>query len=346
MKPRILKIDPLNVDQELIKQAAEVIRNRGLVAFPTETVYGLGADALDAKAVAGIFAAKDRPLDDPIIVHISDVDDLSGLVSKIPDEAHKLMERFWPGPLTMILKKSESVPDIVTAGLKTVAVRMPSNSIAREFIRLSDVPIAAPSANLFSRPSPTLAQHVLNDLDGRIDMILDGGPAEIGVESTVVEIVRGEVNVLRPGGASVEDLKRIIKKVNVPNEAWHLAKSPGKYPQHYSPNAKVVIVPGGPDQERSVIAAAKKFISREKSVGIMAKQEHEEEYRGFNVKVLGPIGDSRISASRLFHVLREFDDEKVDVIIAEAIPEENLGLAVMNRLRKAAGPINSFLGLF
>ncbi|MBU1084466.1 MAG: L-threonylcarbamoyladenylate synthase [Candidatus Omnitrophota bacterium] len=346
MRPYIIKIDPYNIDQEALNRAAEIIHNRGLVAFPTETVYGLGADATDPKAVAGIFEAKKRPLDDPIIVHIAEIDDLARVSEKAPPLAYKLVERFWPGPLTVVLKKTDIIPDIVSSGLDTVAVRMPSNEIARGLIKAAGVPIAAPSANLFSRPSPTKAEHVLNDLEGRIDMILDGGPTEIGVESTVIEVIGSEVNILRPGGVSVEDLRRMTKNVNVPSDQWHQERSPGKYPQHYSPQAKIVLVPDRPDQDEKVMSYVAKIKEQNKTFGIMAKQEHEDRYRGFNVKILGPGRDSRICASRLFSILREFDKEEVDIIIAEGIPEKGLGLAVMNRLRKAAGPVEMFFNIF
>lgn len=338
MKPRVLKIEPYSVDLELLKEAAEVIHNRGLVAFPTETVYGLGANALDSKAVSGIFEAKKRPLDDPLIVHISSREELDNIAEEIPQEADKLIERFWPGPLTIVLKKKDIVPDLVTTGLETVAVRMPSNEIARKFIEACRVPIAAPSANLFGRPSPTCAEHVVEDLKGRIDIVLDGGKTEIGVESTVVEFIEGRVIVLRPGGISVEDLREIIGEVEVSSTQEPLEKSPGHYPQHYSPRAEVVIIEEGPAQREETLRKVQDLESKGNSVGIMAKQENEDSYREFNAKVLGPASDARICASRLFHILREFDAEKVGIIVAEAVPEKGLGLAVMNRLRKAAGP--------
>lgn len=335
MKPRVFKIDPSNVDHDILKKAAEVIHNRGLVAFPTETVYGLGANALDSKACANIFQAKERPLDDPLIVHISDMEDLSRLAEDIPQEAQRLVNRFWPGPLTIVLKKTELVPDIVTTGLDTVAIRMPSNPIAKGLIVASGVPIAAPSANIFGRPSPTDASHVIDDLDGRIDLVLDGGKTEIGVESTVIEVIDGKVIVLRPGGTSIEDLKEIVGKVEVHTIEEERKKSPGKYPQHYSPRAKVIVADGGVEE---VLALASECEKENKKIGIMAKEENAENYRKYNVKVLGASGDGRTCASRLFQILREFDKDGVSVIVAEAVDEKGLGLAVMNRLMKAAGP--------
>ncbi|MBU0571262.1 MAG: threonylcarbamoyl-AMP synthase [Candidatus Omnitrophica bacterium] len=337
MRPNILRIDPGDIDDVLIGQAAREIQSGGLVAFPTETVYGLGANAMDQEAVAGIFEAKKRPLDDPLIVHIANRDDLSWLVEEVPDEAKKLIDRFWPGPLTLILKKTDRVPDIVTTGLSTVAVRMPSNDIAKRLIKASGCPVAAPSANLFGRPSPTTAQHVIDDLNGSVDIVLDGGKTDIGVESTVVEIVSGKVIVLRPGGIDVEELRSVVGMICVYTEKEVITKSPGKYPQHYSPLAEVVIVDDDPQQVEKVLLEAHEASGRGLSVGVMAKEEHALEYEGFHCKVLGPSIDARACASELFHVLREFDKDDVDLIIAEAIPEAGIGLAVMNRLKKAAG---------
>jgi len=336
MKPRVAKIDPYNIDREALQRAAEVIHNRGLVAFPTETVYGLGANALDPRAVAKIFEAKKRPLDDPLIVHIAEAKTLHELAKDVPQEVNRLIERFWPGPLTIILKKSKIVPPIVTTGLDTVAVRMPSNEIARQFILAAGVPIAAPSANLFGRPSPTKASHVVNDLDGRIDMVLDGGSTEIGVESTVIEPVGGKVLVLRPGGVTLEELTSIVPNVKV-STGEELERSPGKYPQHYAPQATVVVIEDGPSQIEHTLSVVSEMTAQGKKTGVLAKQEHRDAYKNVDLKVLGPAGDSRICASRLFYILREFDSEGVDTIVAEGISEKGLGLAVMNRLRKAAG---------
>lgn len=325
------------MDIGLIEQAAEVIRNKGLVAFPTETVYGLGANALDPEAVAGVFEAKKRPLDDPLIVHISDIETLHALSASFPPEAEKLVNRFWPGPLTVVLKKKDIVPDIVTTGLETVAIRMPSNPIARELIELAGVPIAAPSANLFGRPSPTSAGHVIDDLDGRIDMVLDGGNTEIGIESTVVEFIEGEVMILRPGGTEVEKIKGVLGNVNISVGTGREGRSPGKYPQHYSPHAKVIVSENMPLQVKNTLSIYSDMRKKGHKVGIMAKEEHAANYKGFDIKVLGAGEDGKTCASRLFHLFREFDAEGINVIIAEGIPEKGLGLAVMNRIRKAAG---------
>lgn len=340
MKPRILKIDPNNIDHELLKQGVETIHNRGLVAFPTETVYGLGANALDARAASGIFEAKKRPLDDPLIVHISEKEDLYRLAKNIPPSAEKLINRFWPGPLTIILEKTDLVPDIVTTGLNTVALRMPSGLIAKKFINLAGVPIAAPSANLFGRPSPTTAKHVVNDLTGRIDIVFDGGKTKIGVESTVVEFDQDKTVVLRPGGISVEELRSFVGEVKVLDERAELVSSPGKYPEHYSPEAKVVVISRDSRQVEKALLTLWEMKSYGLRVGVMAKQEHMDKYKNFDAQVLGPGSDGRTCATRLFHILREFDEKNVDVIIAEAIKEDGLGLAVMNRLRKASGTVS------
>ncbi len=345
MKPRVFEVDPLNVDQEIIKQAAEVINNRGLVAFPTETVYGLGANALDPKAVAGIFEAKKRPLDDPLIVHIGDIKDLEALVEKIPPQFHKLVDRFWPGPLTIVLKKTDKIPDIVTTGLDTVAVRMPSNSISKDLIAAAGVPIAAPSANLFSRPSPTTAAHVLEDLTGRVDIVLDGGKTEVGIESTVIELVNDRIIVLRPGGISIEDLRVFSREIKIAMPG-PLDNTPGKYPEHYSPKAKVALIPNTKDQVEKAMHMASALKARGKNVGLLSTQEHAGFYKDVNVKVLGPTNDGKICASRLFSLLREFDADSNDIIVAESIQEKGLGFAVMNRLRKAAGPLENFLSFF
>jgi L-threonylcarbamoyladenylate synthase len=338
MRPRVLKIDPDNIDRKVLEQAAEVIVRGGLVAFPTETVYGLGAAALDPRAVSGIFQAKQRPLDDPLIVHIADPDDLGKLARDVPTAVYKLMDRFWPGPLTIVLGKSPAVPDLVSTGLETVALRMPSDPVARGLIQLSGVPIAAPSANLFGRPSPTTADHVLEDLRGKIDVLLDGGKTDIGVESTVIELVDGEVVLLRPGGVRTEDIERITGPVRSPSSDAETEVTPGKYPQHYSPRALVVLSEDSPGQVGHTLTRAEQLSREGKRVGLLIRQEHADDYRGHEVKVLGPGNDGETCAARLFHLLRQFDTEGIDVIIAEGIPEAGLGAAVMNRLRKASGP--------
>jgi len=337
MITEILKIDFCNdIELAKLKKAAKIIKEGGLVAFPTETVYGLGADALNSEACAKIFEAKDRPLDDPLIVHISEREDLFRLARDVPNAVSELTDKFWPGPLTLVLKKSRKVPDIVTAGLDTVAIRMPSNEIALNLIRMTKTPIAAPSANLFGRPSPTDSQHIINDLAGRIDMIIDGGRTLIGVESTVLDLAQDTPSILRPGGVSIERLEKVIKGVKIYKQDKIL--SPGMYPRHYSPKAKVILVEGSGDaQVAKVKNLATRFNLQKYSVGILAKEENKDKYDGFNVKSLGSGDDLSACAVNLFSVLREFDKEGIDTIIAESVREEGLGVAIMDRLRKAAG---------
>ncbi|MBU0897181.1 MAG: threonylcarbamoyl-AMP synthase [Candidatus Omnitrophica bacterium] len=335
MKTEIITVNPDNINPVYIKTAAEKIKDGGLVAFPTETVYGLGADAFNPKAVAKIFEAKKRPFEDPLIVHIAQKEDLYKLTEDISDSALKLADEFWPGPLTLVLKKSKNIPDIITAGLDTVAIRVPADKVALAFIKFSETPIAAPSANLFGRPSPTTAQHVLDDLNEKIDIVIDGGRALIGVESTILDLTQNPPVVLRPGGVSIEKLKKVVKGVEIYKQDKIL--SPGMYPRHYSPKAKVMLVEGnGNVQVEKVKNLACRFNLQELSVGILAKEENVDKYNGFKVKSIGQGNDLAVCATNLFSVLREFDKEGVDIVIAESVKEEELGLAIMNRLRKAA----------
>jgi L-threonylcarbamoyladenylate synthase len=341
----VLKVDSQKPEMEKIRIAADLIKRGGLVAFPTETVYGLGADALNRKAVSDLFKAKKRPLDNPPIVHISALQDIRKLVKKIPRKAEKLMKEFWPGPLTLIFEHSEIVPDVTVAGLDTVAIRMPKHNVALALIKESRCPIAAPSANLAGRPSPTTAKHVLDDLDGRIDAVLDAGPTRIGVESTVLDMTVNPPQILRPGGTPYEVLRKAIGKVElnpaaVADKALPLEKvrSPGLKHKHYAPNAVVIVVEGDlPAVAAKVNELANFYIKRNKKVGVLATDETVERYEVGVVKSLGSRGDLASFARNLFRLLREFDAGKVDIIIAEGVPSEGLGLAVMNRLRKASG---------
>jgi L-threonylcarbamoyladenylate synthase len=346
MKTQVFKIDPQKPDMDKIRTAAGVIKSGGLVAFPTETVYGLGADALNAKAVLTLFKAKRRPLDNPPIVHVCDVKDVQRLVKEISSEAKKLMKIFWPGPLTLILKRSAIVPDVTVAGLDTVAVRMPNNNVALALIKESNCPISAPSANLAGKPSPTSAEHVLEDLDGRIDAVLDAGPTSIGVESTVLDLTVCPPQVLRPGGTPFEALAKAIGKVeldpaSVSDQALsqEKARSPGVKHKHYAPNAEMVLVEGDSVEAivNKVIELVGLYEERGKRVGVLGTDETVKYYTMSVVKSLGSRGDSAGLARNLFRLLREFDTENIDVIIAEGTPTTGLGLAVQNRLRKAAG---------
>lgn len=344
-KTLVLKVDPDTPETQAIRVAAEIIKKGGLVAFPTETVYGLGADALNPKAVKTLFKAKRRPLDNPPIVHVGKPQDIYRLVIKAPKKAETLMETFWPGPLTLVFRRSEIVPDVTVSGLNTIAIRMPKHNVALALIRESGCPIAAPSANLAGRPSPTTAQHVLEDLNGRIDAVLDAGPTRIGVESTVLDLTVYPPQILRPGGTPYEALKEVLGKVELHPVAvaekelpLEKVRSPGMKHRHYAPRAKLVLVEG------SLAAVTKKvaeltdyYRQRKLKVGVLATDETATAYMADSVKSLGSRSSLNVIAKNLFRLLREFDLEGVDVIIAEGVPVEGLGLAVMNRLRKASG---------
>jgi L-threonylcarbamoyladenylate synthase len=340
-----LKVDAQEPDLEKVRVAAGFVRRGGLVAFPTETVYGLGADALNAKAVLALFEAKKRPLDNPPIVHVSHVKDVRRLAEHVSSEAERLMQEFWPGPLTLIFNRSKTVPNVTVAGLDTIAIRMPRHNVALALIKESNCPISAPSANLAGKPSPTLAKHVLDDLNGRIDAVLDAGPTSIGVESTVLDLTVNPPQVLRPGGTSFELLKKTLDRVELnpvvtaekplPVEK---ARSPGVKHKHYAPDADVVVVEGDLSAiVEKVVELTKVYKHRGSTVGVLCTDETAQYYDADVVKSLGSRSDLAGVARSLFRVLREFNLEKVDVIVAEGLPLEGLGLAVMNRLRKAAG---------
>jgi len=334
----VLKVNPQYPEPEKIREAAKVIEAGGLVAFPTETVYGLGANALDLKAVLRIYEAKKRPPDNPVITHVAHKEDVYRLAREVPDDAEKLMDAFWPGPLTLLLKKARDVPR--PGGLDEITIRMPANKIALALIAASK-PIAAPSANLSGRPSPTTAEHVLQDLDGRIEMVLDGGPTEIGVESTVLDMTSKPYRILRPGGVTLEDLRRILRDVEVHPAALakaptDLAKAPGMKYRHYAPKAPMILVEGKPeDVVRKVKEIAKEHEGE--VIGIMATEETAGSYDIGIVKVVGRRSEPRSIARNLFKTLREFDQLGVKLIIAEGMEEKGIGLAISNRLRKAAG---------
>jgi L-threonylcarbamoyladenylate synthase len=344
-KTVVLKVNPQAPEIEKVRVAAKFIRTGGLVAFPTETVYGLGANALDEGAVLALFEAKKRPLDNPPIVHVCDVKDVYRLVEEIPVKAEKLMKIFWPGPLTLIFKRSGIVPGVAVAGLDTIALRMPGHNVALALIGESQCPISAPSANLAGRPSPTSAKHVLEDLDGRIDAVLDGGPTIVGVESTVVDVTVDPVQVLRPGGTPLEVLKEVLGEVRL-NSAVTAEKSvlvekvrsPGVKYRHYAPNARLVVVEGELSaMVDKVNELATYYVKRGSKVGILGTDETLNSYHAGVVKSLGSRSNLAGVAQNLFARLREFDSEGVDVILSEGVPLEGLGLAVMNRLRKASG---------
>ncbi|MCW4000051.1 MAG: L-threonylcarbamoyladenylate synthase [Candidatus Bathyarchaeota archaeon] len=345
MNTLMLRVDPQSPDAFLMQKAAEIIRRGGLVAFPTETVYGLGADALNGEAVTRLFQAKQRPLDNPPIVHVADAKDVTPLVLEVPHDAETLMTQFWPGPLTLVFRRSPKLPSVTVAGLDTVAIRMPRHPVALELIRQSGCAIAAPSANLAGKPSPTTAAHVFEDLNGRIDAIVDGGATSIGVESTVVDLSADPPMLLRPGGTPYEALKaalpslRLHPFVEAESELpLEQTRSPGMKHKHYAPRAEVVLVEGNVEavirKIRELIDAYKQKGSR---VGVLATDETLPAYRAYVVQSMGSRHNLPSVAQNLFRLLREVDAEGVDVILAESVPSEGLGLAVMNRLRKASG---------
>lgn len=326
-----MRTEVLSVNDAAIARAAQIIRSGGLVAFPTETVYGLGADALNEDAVRKIFIAKERPFDDPLIVHIADAQQLLLLARHIPQRAWELVKKFWPGPLTLVLPKTERVPAVTTGGLETVAVRMPGHPIARQLIELSGCPIAAPSANRFGRPSPTTAQHVLEDLDGRIELILDGGPTPIGVESTVLDLTQDPPMILRPGGVTLEALQEILGEVRLLSSAKSEAakRSPGTRWRHYAPRAQLVLAE--PAELEQIV---RELLKDGKRVGVMISQGRLP-CSPDRLSVIHMPSDLSEYARLLFRVLRELDAHGVDVIVVEAVEEHGLGRAIMDRLRKA-----------
>ncbi len=331
-----------------ILRGAEILRLGGLVAFPTETVYGLGANGLDVTAVKKIYLAKGRPSDNPLILHIADISELYPLIIGIPEKAKLLIERFWPGPLTLVFKKQSHILAQVTGGLETVAVRMPSHPIARALIAAAKVPIAAPSANRSGRPSPTLAEHVITDLEGRVEMIIDGGSCKLGIESTVIDCSEEELVLLRPGSISVEDLQEVIGEfsydVGIKTQDKNLDKdfkprSPGMKYRHYSPKAELMIIEGEGSKVRKKMLEM--IQNSDQKLGILATREMIESFQDISsklvIKVLGSRDNLEEMASRLFKLLREFDEEEIDLILAEGLPLHGFGFAVMNRLSKAAG---------
>jgi len=325
------------LDEKKIKVAAKFIREGKLVAFPTETVYGLGANALDSKAVKRIFEAKGRPADNPLIVHIADFNQVHELAREVPPEVELLAKHFWPGPLTVVLPKRENVPRITTGGLDTVAIRMPAHEIALGLIRASKRPIAAPSANISGKPSPTLAEHVIDDFYGRIECIIDGGETKIGVESTVLDLTTKPPTLLRPGGLPMEEIERVIGKIKihpaVKGKEVNLAKAPGMKYKHYAPNAQVIVIEGVREKVKGkIMELLMEYKKQGIKVGVMATGDFYEADAYVN------LGNSEEEIARnLFKALRELDKSGVDIILAEGIEEKGLGLAVMNRLRKAAG---------
>ncbi len=341
LSTRVLHVDPSAPESIPIQEAARVLCAGGLVAFPTETVYGLGANALDAQAVDSIFAAKGRPASDPIIIHIHDLAQLPTVAVNIPDLAYELARQFWPGPLTFVLQRNPNVPPNVSAGMSTVAIRMPSHPVAIALLHAANLPIAAPSANRFARPSATTAAHVLEDLDGRIDVILDGGAAVIGVESTILDLTKAQPTVLRPGGMTLETLQLLIPHVQIVSKHLHVdeqgIEAPGMLYKHYSPRAELLLFKG--IQEALIPAMrtyAIKQIEQGKKVGLLLPKTEHKEFADLPVESvnLGAI-ESEISHN-LFSAMRLLDQSGVDVILVHGVGHSGLGVAIWDRLLRAA----------
>ena len=345
MNTKLVKIeDTKQIKDEELAEAAQILRDGGLVAFPTETVYGLGANALDEAAAKKIYAAKGRPSDNPLIAHISCLEELKPLVAYIPEAGRKLAEAYWPGPLTMVFPKSDIVPYGTTGGLDTVAVRMPSDPVANRLIKLAGVPVAAPSANISGRPSPTTAQHVWQDMEGKIEMILDGGPVGIGVESTIVDVSGDVPTLLRPGAITMEMLRETVGRVEIdpaiqaPPSADLRPKAPGMKYRHYAPHADLQLVEGETDKVVETInALVKEKLAEGKKVGVICTDETKDRFPQGEVRSVGLRAKEETIAHNLFAVLREFDDLDVDCIYSESFSKDHLGQAIMNRLTKAAG---------
>jgi len=343
---KLVAIEENNMDEaakKAITEAGEILKNGGLVAFPTETVYGLGGDALNPQSSGKIYAAKGRPSDNPLIVHIANMQALDKIVTQIPEAGKKLAEAFWPGPLTMIFQKSNVVPKETTGGLDTVAVRMPSHKIARALIEAAGGYIAAPSANISGKPSPTLAKYVAEDMDGRIEMILDGGSIGIGLESTIVDLTDETPTILRPGYITEEMLTEVLGKVEVDKtildgNSKQAPKAPGMKYRHYAPKGDLTIIDGEPIPVRNKInSLAKEQHEKGEKVGIIGTQENIPYYHADSVKSVGSRDDEESIAKALYQFLREFDDEEVTVIYSEGFSTAGIGQAIMNRLLKAAG---------
>ena len=338
----VLRVDPADPNQKLIARAAECLRAGGLVAFPTETVYGLGADALNRQAIQRLFTAKERPANDPLIVHVAAFDDMVPLVADVPRAARELAARFWPGPLTMVLRRSPRVPDEVTAGLETVAIRVPSHPVARALLERARIPVAAPSANLFSRPSPTRASHVLADLDGRIDIIVDGGPTDVGLESTVVDLSSEPPRILRPGAIGLNALRESLPAVAAHDTAIRgdaAMPSPGMLTKHYSPKTPLLLHEGSREIALALMKqTARRLLDRGHSVVVLAYGEDTDELRSLGVQIveLGHENNPTTIAARLYSALRECDELAANAILVRSITTAHpLSGAIQDRLRRA-----------
>lgn len=343
MKTKVIRMNLEQIDQEAIQEAGKILQEGGLVAFPTETVYGLGGNALDENAASKIYQAKGRPSDNPLIVHIADMKDLDKIVTEVPKKARMLAEAYWPGPLTMIFPKSKLVPYGTTGGLQTVAVRMPDHPLALALIRAGGGYVAAPSANTSGRPSPTVSEHVEEDMVGKIDMILDGGPVGIGLESTIVDFTEEIPVILRPGYINQQMLEDVIGTVHmdkglISSDSKIAPKAPGMKYRHYAPKAELLIVEGTAEQvQKKIRELAKEKIDAGYQVGIIATDESMNAYSQGIIKSIGTRKHEESIAQHLFGVLRDFDDSGVDFIYSESFDTPQMGQAIMNRLLKAAG---------
>ncbi|MBD5503816.1 MAG: threonylcarbamoyl-AMP synthase [Lachnospiraceae bacterium] len=343
MNTKVIRIDEQHMDTALIGEAGDIIKSGGLVAFPTETVYGLGGDALNPRSSEKIYSAKGRPSDNPLIVHIADMEKLNAIVRVVPENAWKLAQQFWPGPLTMIFYKSELVPRETTGGLGTVAVRMPVHPVARALIRAAGGYVAAPSANRSGRPSPTVAKYVIEDMDGRIEMVIDGGDVEIGLESTIIDLTSEKPTILRPGYITEQRLAQVLGEVEqdctmMCADSGQAPKAPGMKYRHYAPKGELTIVDG---EEGCVVEYINTQVLQNrkdnKKTGVIGTDTSIAQYQADVCRSVGNRNDEAEIARELYRVLREMDDENVEIIYAESFGTVGLGQAVMNRLLKAAG---------
>lgn len=342
MKTKITIIDENNIDQNIINEAGLVLAEGGLVAFPTETVYGLGANALDEHAVEKIFKAKGRPQDNPLIVHVADFN-IEHLVTEVPYLARQIMKKYWPGPITLIFNKSDLIPSTTSAGLNTIGIRMPSNLIARKLIEAAGTPIAAPSANISGRPSPTDVESCIEDLSGKIEYILGGDKSEVGLESTIVDCTCTPLCILRPGALTIEMLREIDEEIYIDKNIMSKPssdfkpKAPGMKYRHYAPKAPVKIICGDLEKTVAKINEIVQNSMGKKKIGIMATDETKGKYPYGTVFSLGSRKHLDSIGRNLFEVLRNFDVIDVDLILSEAFEEKGIGVAIMNRLKKSAG---------
>ena len=344
IQTKVAVVSESQIDAGIIKQAGDILQAGGLVAFPTETVYGLGGDALQKESSRKIYAAKGRPSDNPLIVHICRWEDIALIVQEIPEAAKKLAQAFWPGPLTMILKKSAAVPLETTGGLETVAIRMPENKIALALIAAAGGYIAAPSANTSGKPSPTCAAHVKEDLDGKIDMILDGGSVGIGLESTIVDLTDSAPTILRPGYITKKMLEEALSapvetdRTILDANAKQAPKAPGMKYRHYAPKGELTIVDGELQAVTEKIRALAEEMHRQgKRVGIICTDEPKGQYEADCIESVGARCDEEAIARHLYAILRQFDSQNIECIYSEAFSDKGIGQAIMNRLLKAAG---------